>query len=96
MVLGHPEAMEAERLDVLSEVDGVAQRLRRRGACGDGRLVEHGEAKGIAHGDWMSGGCVKTQRKGALGPGGRSLRGFSALRMVRSLVGTLVGTGVAQ
>ena len=42
VVFGHPETAVAERLDVLSEVDGIAQCLRGRGAGGYGRLVEDG------------------------------------------------------
>ena len=64
VVLGHPETVEAERLDVLGEVDGVPQGLRRRGTVGDGGLIEHGETEWVAHSDWMSGRCVKTQSNG--------------------------------
>ena len=39
VVLGHPEAVEAERLDVLGEPDGVGESLRGGRAVGDGRLV---------------------------------------------------------
>ena len=46
VVLGHPVAVVAEPVRELREVDRVAQRLRARGALGDGGLVEHREAEG--------------------------------------------------
>ena len=52
VVLGHPEAMEAEGVDVAGERDGVGQGLRGRGAARNGRLVEDGKAL-KAHRDWM-------------------------------------------
>ena len=45
VVLGVPEARVAELVDVASEVEGVGEGLRRRGAGGDRRLVENREAE---------------------------------------------------
>ncbi len=50
-MLGVPEAGVAEAVDVAGEVEGVGERLRRGEACGDGGLVEHGEAKRVGHWD---------------------------------------------
>ena len=46
VVLGHPEAPVAERLDMAGEVEGVAQRLAGAGALRDGGEVEDGEGQG--------------------------------------------------
>ena len=61
-MLGHPEAVEAEGVDVLGEGDGVLDGLGGRGADGYGGLVEDGEAEvlGLAHGDWM---CWDAERR---------------------------------
>ena len=53
VMLGDPEAAEAKGFDMLGEGDGVVQGLRGRGAGGDRRLIEDGEAES-AHGDWMN------------------------------------------
>jgi len=45
VVLGVPEARVAESVDVASEVEGVGEGLRGRGAGGDGGLVEYREAE---------------------------------------------------
>jgi len=49
VVLGHPEAREAECFDVFREGDGVLDGLGGGEAGGDGGLIEYGEAE-IAHG----------------------------------------------
>ena len=55
VMLGDPEAVIAEGVDVLGEGNGVAQGLGG-GRAGDyGGLVEDGETDGRAHGDWMKG-----------------------------------------
>lgn len=49
VVLRVPEARVAEGVDVARKVERIGERLRRRGARGDGRLVEYREAKRMAH-----------------------------------------------
>ena len=45
VVLGVPEAGVAEAVDVAGEVEGVGEGVGRRGAGGDGGLVEYREAE---------------------------------------------------
>lgn len=61
MMFGDPEAAVAERLGMLRQIDGVADRLVFRRAMRNGGLVEDGEAKrgGLGHGsDLGQPGCA--------------------------------------
>ena len=50
VVLGDPVPPVAEALDLLHQLDGVAQRVGGRGAAPDGREVEDGEGEGVVIG----------------------------------------------
>jgi hypothetical protein len=72
VVLGDPEPVVPQRVDVAGQFDGLTERRRRRGAGEDGRDVEDGQAGGGAgvHGGRSSTGAEQGRYRRGAAPDG--------------------------